>query len=118
MLVQIPVHIDPVHLASLSDNIPDAYRHVDTLVSNPEQSMLVISGKAKSVGVYTVLLAKALGVKEIDYVDYNQDRLAMAKNCGADHVYPSFSEINKKYDVVVDASSTTKGFAKAFDLVR
>jgi alcohol dehydrogenase len=118
MLLKIPKHIDPVHLASLSDNIPDAYRHVAALAENPNQSVLVISGKAKSVGIYAVLLAKYLGVTAIDYVDNNQERLSVAKNAGANKVYESFTQLHRKYDVVIDASSTTKGLETAFKSVR
>lgn len=118
MLLKIPPHIDPIHLASLSDNIPDAYRHVKDLENNPDQKILIISGKAKSVGLYSVLLAKAIGVSKIDYVDNDQERLEIAGKIGADITYESFSQINKKYDVVIDASSTSKGLDTAFHSVR
>ena len=36
MLLKIPNHVDPIHLASLSDNIPDAYRHLKDVESNPD----------------------------------------------------------------------------------
>lgn len=118
MLLKIPSHLDPIHLASLSDNIPDAYRHVKGLQSNPNQKILIISGKAKSVGLYSVLLAKAIGVLEIDYVDNNKERLEIAHQVGAINTFESFSQINKKYDLVIDASSTAKGLTTAFSVTR
>lgn len=118
MLLKIPDTINPVHLASLSDNIPDAYRHVESLEENKEQSILIISGKAKSVGLYTVLLAKALGAKLVDYADRDQERRTIAKNLGADTIYESFAQIRQQYDIVVDASSNNKGLQAAFKSVR
>lgn len=49
MLLKIQDHIDPIHLASLSDNIPDAFRHVKDLENKPNQKVLIIAGKAKSL---------------------------------------------------------------------
>ena len=118
MLTKIPDGIDPVGLASLSDNIPDAYRHIEDLIENPHQRILIISGKAKSVGIYSLIFAKAIGVSEVDYVDNNPERLQLAENFKANNVYSSFSQINKKYDLVIDASSTKKGLDTAFKSVR
>ncbi len=118
MLIKIPSHLNPIHLASLSDNIPDAYRHVKDLVKNPNQKILIISGKAKSVGLYSVLLAKAIGVSEIDYADNNKERLDIAHKIGVNNIFESFSQINKKYDLVIDANSTSRGLNTAFRSVR
>jgi alcohol dehydrogenase len=118
MLMKVPDDLDPIHLASLSDNIPDAYRHVESLEKNKNQSILIIGGKAKSVGLYTIILAKALGAQQVDYVDNDPERLKLAQVNKADTVFSSFSQISKKYDIVVDANSTTKGLQTAFKSVR
>lgn len=118
MLLKIPPHLDPIQLASLSDNIPDAYRHVKSLEFNPKQSVLIISGKAKSVGIYALMMAKAMGVEQIEYLDNNQERLRLAQEIGATNIYSEFKAITKKYDVVIDASSSTKGLTKAFESIR
>ncbi|MEQ8474047.1 MAG: alcohol dehydrogenase catalytic domain-containing protein [Marinoscillum sp.] len=118
MLTKIPDSIDPIKLASLSDNISDAYRHIGGLEQNPDQSILIISGKAKSVGIYALILAKSLGAREVDFVDNNEERLELAQNLNATITYSSFSQLNKKYDLVIDASSTQKGLNAAFKSVR
>ena len=118
MLLKIPHHIDPIHLASLSDNIPDAYRHLKDIESNPNQKVLIVAGRAKSVGVYALMIAKALGVAEVDYVDQNYERLELARKLCADHTFENVDEIKSKYDLVIDASSTRKGLEVAFKLVR
>jgi threonine dehydrogenase-like Zn-dependent dehydrogenase len=119
MLLKIPDHIDPIHLASLSDNIPDAYRNVGPeLEKNPHKSILVIGGKVKSIGLYTVLIAKAMGALRIDYMDYSSERLELAKRCGADNVLEFSSHINEQYDIVVEANSDKQGLFKAIKYVR
>lgn len=119
MLLKIPDHIDPIHLASLSDNIPDAYRNVGpTLEKNPDKSIIVIGGKVKSIGLYSVLIAKAMGASRIDYIDYSDERLELAKRCGADNVYELSSNINEQYDIVVEANSDKQGLFKAIKYVK
>jgi alcohol dehydrogenase len=118
MLLKIPSNVDPIHLASLSDNIPDAYRHLKELESNPNQSILIVAGKAKSVGIYSLMLAKALGVAAVDYVDDDVQRLNIAKELKADNIFSSYRQINKKYDLVIDTSSTSEGLATSIKSVR
>ncbi|MCR6638275.1 MAG: alcohol dehydrogenase catalytic domain-containing protein [Sporocytophaga sp.] len=119
MLIKIPDHIDPVHLASLSDNIPDAYRNVGPeLEKNPNKSILVIGGKVKSIGLYTVLIAKAMGATRIDYTDYSDERLELARRCGADHAYEFSFDIPELYDIVVEANSDKQGLLKAIKYVK
>lgn len=116
MLLKIPDNINPIHLASLSDNVPDAYRNVGAeLEKNPNKSVLVIGGSAQSVGLYTLAIAKSLGASKLDYVDKNEERLAIAKKIGVDCIYESFHSIKDKYDIVVEASSTEKGLKAAID---
>lgn len=114
MLVKIPSHINPVHLASMGDNVSDAYRHIGPHLTDPgNQSVIVIGGAAKSVGLYSVLLAKAMGVAQIDYVDKNEERRQHAKQLGADTVITSFENIHQKYDLAVEASSDGNGLKAA-----
>ena len=118
MLLKIPECLDPIHFASLSDNIPDAYRHLKDIETNPNQNVLIIAGKAKSVGVYALMIAKAMGVAVIDYVDKNRERLELAHKLNANNIFDSFKQINKKYDLVIDTSSTNKGLEHAFMFAR
>lgn len=118
MLLKIPDNVDPVHLASLSDNIPDAYRHLKDIEHNPNQSVLIVSGKAKSVGIYALMIAKAMGVAEVDYADRNTERLEIANKLKASTVFDSYQQISRKYDLVIDASSTSSGLSTALRSVR
>jgi len=118
MLLKIPDTINPIHMASLSDNIPDGYRHLRDVQANPHQRVLIIAGRAKSVGLYSLLLAKAMNVADIDYVDNNRERLEIASRLKANHVYESYDQVTNKYDLVIDTSSTTRGLETALRSVR
>lgn len=64
------------------------------------------------------MLARAMGVKEIDYVDNSKERLLIADKLGANKIIESYSDINEKYDLVIDTSSTNNGLKAAFKSVR
>lgn len=62
MLVRVPAGVDPLALASASDNLTDAYRTVAPhLLRSSEAPVLIVGGGAKSIGLYAVGIAKALG---------------------------------------------------------
>ena len=85
MLVPLPENIDPAAVASLSDNIPDAWRTVAPFVSDPATtSLLVIGGQAPSVPFYSVAIAKALGVQHVDYLEFAEQG-GYAENPGSKH---------------------------------
>lgn len=118
MLLKIPSHIDPVHLASLSDNVPDAYRAVGPYLSdNPHKSVLIIGGLAKSIGLYALLIALALGADNVCYADNDREALSLAKRFGASEIFESTSSIKGRYDIVVEASSTRNGLESAIKFV-
>lgn len=86
MLIPIPESVDPVAVASLSDNIPDGWRTVGPFCSElaalaePDRRVLVVG--RLSIGVYAAALASAMGV-HVDYVDTEPNRLAAAEKLGA-----------------------------------
>lgn len=62
MLVGLPSGIDPVSVASMSDNIPDAWRTVGPyLVDNAGLSVLIVGRVSPSIPFYAIAIAKALG---------------------------------------------------------
>jgi threonine dehydrogenase-like Zn-dependent dehydrogenase len=84
MLVPVPAGMSPLDLASASDNIPDAWRTVGPhLRQQPGAPVLVVGGSARSIGLYAAGIAVAMGSGHVDYVDANQDRLALAAAMGA-----------------------------------
>src|SRR5947209_1061354 len=97
MLIPVPETADPVALASLSDNIPDAWRVVGPYAAElaalePVDRRVLVVGRL-SIGLYAAALAVALGA-HVDYVDTDQQRLAAAEKLGAtphDRVKPEKS---------------------------
>lgn len=69
MLVPIPPEIDPLALASASDNIPDGWRTVAPFLEQlPAAPVLVVGGGAESIGLYAAAVAVALGSSEVHYL--------------------------------------------------
>ncbi|MCV7103643.1 zinc-dependent alcohol dehydrogenase [Mycobacterium palustre] len=86
MLIPVPDAVDPVSIASLSDNIPDGWRAVgpfrDELGGlDPVDRRVLVVGRL-SIGLYSVAFAAALGA-HVDYVDTDPRRLAAAEKLGA-----------------------------------
>ncbi|MGB8505814.1 alcohol dehydrogenase catalytic domain-containing protein, partial [Mycobacterium sp.] len=86
MLIPVPDAVDPVAIASLSDNIPDGWRAVGPFRSElaaldePDRRVLVVG--RLSIGVYAAALGSAIGA-HVDYVDTDANRLAAAEKLGA-----------------------------------
>lgn len=84
MLVKVPAGVAPATVASASDNIADGWRTVAPhLVKNPGAPVLVLGGRARSVSLYAVASAIALGSEQVDFVDSNDERLTIATSLGA-----------------------------------
>lgn len=86
MLIPMPDNVDPVAIASLSDNIPDGWRAVGPftaeLASLDQVDRRVLVVGRLSIGLYAAAFAAALGAR-VDYVDTDQRRLAAAEKLGA-----------------------------------
>ena len=84
LLVKVPDGVDPVSLASASDNIPDGWRAVaPALREQPGAPVLVVGGSARSIGLYAAGIAIALGAERVDYLDHDRERLRIAEALGA-----------------------------------
>lgn len=87
LLVKIPNDLDPISLASCSDNIPDGWRTVAPyLKEKPGAPVLIVGGAAESIGLYAAGIAVALGSTKVDYLDYLPARLEIAKAVGANAI--------------------------------
>ena len=80
MLVALPEGVDPVAAASLADNICDAYRHIaphlpGLLADDPGAEVLILASMGRratfsaSTPLYTGLVARALGARNVCLVD-------------------------------------------------
>lgn len=119
MLVRVPDGVDPVALASASDNLPDGWRTVGPqLAERPGAPVLVVGGRAQSVGLYAAACAVALGSERVDYVDHVNQRLRLAEAVGANPIKAEKGSrwfrraappLPGGYPISVDASSTEAG---------
>ncbi len=85
MLCPAPDSISDAALATIPDNLIDAYRTVvDGLRERPGAEVLIVGGDAPSISLYVILCAKALGAGRIRYADSDAQRLAVASDLGAE----------------------------------
>jgi alcohol dehydrogenase len=105
MLVPLPEGIDPLAVASASDNIADAWRTVGPpLEREPGAAVLVMGGAGPgSIGLYAAAIAVALGSERVVYVDADERRRKIAAAFGAEAVDRS-DERPGRFLVTVDAS--------------
>jgi alcohol dehydrogenase len=114
MLVALPEGIAPTAVASASDNLPDAWRTVAPfLAETPGADVLVVGGVARSVALYVIAIARALGAGRIDYIDTDRDRLALAERLGARGIEGPPPRRAGSFPITVDASGDPAGLACA-----
>ncbi|MCE9599166.1 MAG: alcohol dehydrogenase catalytic domain-containing protein [Spirochaetia bacterium] len=111
MLLKLPEGADLVGLASLSDNISEAWKLAGKYLANRLQPVLVLGGFASSIGLYTASLAKAMGA-EVLYIDNDKERLGIAEKLGVpvEQVETLPKSWDKKFPIVVDANNSEAGF--------
>ncbi|MBX7059337.1 MAG: alcohol dehydrogenase catalytic domain-containing protein [Leptospirales bacterium] len=115
MLVAMPEGIDPGAIASISDNISDAWRTVAPfLQADRDQSTLVLAGGAHSIALYAVQIAAALGSPHITYVDSSEERRRHAERLGAVAItMEEFQGTHPQADIVVEATGNAERFPEA-----
>ena len=99
MLIGVPDAVDPISIASLSDNIPDGWRAVGPFSEelaqlDPADRRVLVVGRL-SIGLYAAAFAAALGA-HVDYVDTDARRLAAAEKLGA--VVHDLAKPDKSWD--------------------
>jgi len=110
MLVPLPDGVEPAAVASASDNIPDAWRTVaPQLQRRPGAEVLVVAGGARSIALYAVNMALALGASRVVYVDDDADRVRVAAELGADTVEGEPPHRLGPFPITVNASLTHDG---------
>src|SRR5262245_51354585 len=83
MLVQIPAGVSATAVASLSDNIPDAWRCVAIPLAERPGSPVLIAMGAGSIALYSVAIALALGAERVDVVGGTARDRELAARLGA-----------------------------------
>jgi alcohol dehydrogenase len=111
MLVPIPKGIAPTTVASLSDNIPDAWRCVALPLQERPGSPVLIAMGAGSIALYSVAIALALGAERVDVVGGTDRDRELAAKLGANVLDEQFPNRAGFYPVTVDASADPDGIA-------
>lgn len=114
MMLRLPEEADEAALASGNDNLPDAYRNVvPQLEEYPRAEVLILGGGGRSIALYTVMMAVAMGASKVDYVDDNPSRLETAERLGANPIEGPPPDKMGRYPITVDASGEPEGLATA-----
>jgi alcohol dehydrogenase len=118
MLVPLPEGVDPAVVASAADNIADGWRTVaPALAELPAADVLVVSGGGgRSVPLYAVDAALALGAASVTYVDTEAGRLDVAQELGARVVDGPPEQSLGRFPVTVDGTATSKGLVQTLRL--
>ena len=118
MLVALPQGVDPAVVPSAADNMADGWRAVaPALAEHPGADVLVVSGGAgRSIPLYAVDTALALGAASVTYVDTDADRLQVAKGLGAQVVEGKPERSLGAFPVTVDATATPEGLVATLRL--
>jgi alcohol dehydrogenase len=101
-------------LASASDNIPDGWRTVAPhLAQRPGADVLIVGGGGRSIALYAVDAARALGAGRVLYADTDPGRLAVAEALGAEVVEGPPPASYGEFPITVDASGVHAGLHAA-----
>ncbi|WP_280443252.1 zinc-dependent alcohol dehydrogenase [Nocardia brasiliensis] len=117
MLVPLPAGVDPVAVASASDNIPDGYRAVGPqLADNPGAEVLVVGGSAApSIGLYAAGLAVALDAARVVYLDDSVERLEIARSLGAEAIEGPPDARVGRFPITVESAGEATALRAALD---
>jgi threonine dehydrogenase-like Zn-dependent dehydrogenase len=111
MLVPLPTGLDPVAMASASDNWSLAWRLVAPhLVARPGARVLVVA--RGSIGLYVCDIARALGASDVLYVDPEPEHQAIARGYGASTA-DSLKPMPRGFDIAVEATGRIEQLALA-----
>jgi alcohol dehydrogenase len=118
MLVPLPAGIDPIAVASASDNIADGWRTVGPqLRAEPKAEVLIVGGDGgpNSIGLYAAGLAVAMGASRVVYADQDPQRLDIAARLGAETRDGPFPRKLGAFPITVDASGAEDGLRCALN---
>jgi alcohol dehydrogenase len=113
MLVPVPEGIEPQRIASLSDNIPDAWRAVGPQLEAEPGAPVLVCGGVGSIPLYAVALAVAKGAERVDFAGGRPHERATAEQLGANLLDEEFPKRLGPYPITVAGSPEHEGLACA-----
>ncbi|MDG9930403.1 MULTISPECIES: alcohol dehydrogenase catalytic domain-containing protein [unclassified Pseudomonas] len=102
MLVPLPPGLNPLAVASASDNLTDAWVAASRPIAAREEARVLVVGGTESLGVLAVQMAVAAGAASVDYLDDSDYRRELALRSGAN--VELADALDERYDVVVSAT--------------
>jgi alcohol dehydrogenase len=122
MLVALPKGIDPVAAASVADNVCDAYRHIAPhlpalLEEDPDAEVLIVAATnprtpfGSSAPLYTGLIARAFGARNVSLADARPAVRAHAEHLGLNTLKPRELRRRAPAPLVVDATVEDLGIS-------
>ncbi|MEV5614080.1 alcohol dehydrogenase catalytic domain-containing protein [Streptomyces sp. NPDC052225] len=111
MLVPLPAGLDPVAMASASDNWSLSWRLVAPhLKVRPGARILVVA--RGSIGLYVCDIARALGASDVLYVDPDPEHRRIAESFGA-RTAEAIEPVQHGFDIAVEATGRVDQLALA-----
>jgi alcohol dehydrogenase len=111
-LAPLPAGIDPVHLASIGDNLALGWETVMPIITGIDDPRVAIFGGTRSIGLYCVDTAVHCAGARTVYYDDHPARMNIAERLGAE-----VRDINERhetdYHLAVDASADPARLRKA-----
>lgn len=110
MAVEVPPGIDPVDCAAVGCNLVDLYRTIAPYLAGPgEADILIVGGYAHNMALYGIVMARALGLTRIHFLDDQPSRLAAAEALGATPI--TLGDKAGLHPIVVDCSGDPERLA-------
>ena len=113
MMSLLPPGVSAIDAPSAGDNLTDAFRCVaEGLEEEPGAPVLIVAGGGNlpSISLYAAALARALGSEQVDYIDSDPSRLAIAQAIGANAIEAKTPpKRHGSYWVTVDSSGQPSG---------
>ena len=114
MAAPVPAGLSAVDCAAVGCNLVDLHRTIAPhLADFPDPTVLIVGGRAHNMGLYGVVIARALGLERIDFLDDDPNVLSAAAALGARPVLLSDTRSSDLYPIVVDCSGIVDRLAVA-----
>lgn len=115
-LAPLPAGIDPVHLASIGDNLALGWETVMPTLAGVGDPQVAVFGGTGSIGLYCVDVAVHCAGARTVYYDDDPIRMAVAQQLGAE-VVDINGKREKDFHLAVDASADPERLRKALGSV-
>ncbi|WP_045561790.1 zinc-dependent alcohol dehydrogenase [Streptomyces sp. FxanaA7] len=111
MLVPLPAGLDPVAMASASDNWSLSWRLVAPHLANRPGARVLVVARG-SIGLYVCDIARALGASDVLYVDPDPAHRRLAEGFGA-RAAEAVEPVPHGFDIAVEATGRVDQLALA-----